>query len=280
VARWARRLPQAGAGPGPAGRVHATSAFEVDDTPGGQLHDLLTIFLNATGGFGGIDHVVNDVGGSSTIANPDTPVDTMAGADRELDAVEADLALARGRIIHGRFLDQRSKDLEQKAEDPRELALFERALQLYQLAGDVRGEAESLFWLGCYQQVVRRDHDAALPFLERSCELAARVGDKRTTSDALRHLGIAEHASGRLDAARQRLEESVRLRREIGLMTGVAANLVGLTYIAAGQGRRDDALALAAEAGAIAAASGAHAILRQVDEARAQVSERNPPSPR
>jgi hypothetical protein len=90
-------------------------------------------------------------------------------------------------------------------------------------------------------------------------------------SYALRHLGIAEHAAGRLDAARERLEESARLRREIGFMPGVAANLVGLAYIAAGQGRRDDALALAEEADAIAAASGARAISRQVEEARAQL---------
>ena len=48
-------------------------------------------------------------------------------ADRELDAVEADLALARGRICHGRFLEQRNEDPEQATEDPRELALFERA---------------------------------------------------------------------------------------------------------------------------------------------------------
>jgi hypothetical protein len=54
-------------------------------------------------------------------------------------------------------------------------------------------------------------------------------------------------------------------------MPGVAANLVGLAYIAAGQGRRDDALALTEEAGAIAAASGAHGIMRHVEEARAQL---------
>ncbi|MGH3301467.1 MAG: adenylyl cyclase [Streptosporangiaceae bacterium] len=59
-------------------QIFATSAFEVDSTPGVQLHDLLTIFLNATGGFGGIDHVANDVGGSSTITNPDTPVDVVS----------------------------------------------------------------------------------------------------------------------------------------------------------------------------------------------------------
>ena len=60
-------------------------------------------------------------------------------------------------------------------------------------------------------------------------------------------------------------------RREIGLIPGVAANLVRLTYIAAGQGRRDDALALAPEAGAIAEASGAHRITRQVEDSRAQL---------
>jgi hypothetical protein len=38
------------------------------------MHDLLTIFLDATNGKGGILHVVNDTGGSSTIANPDVPV--------------------------------------------------------------------------------------------------------------------------------------------------------------------------------------------------------------
>ena len=59
-------------------QIFATSAFEVDSTPGVQLHDLLTIFLDAVHGSGGIDHVVNDVGGSSTKANPDTPVNVVS----------------------------------------------------------------------------------------------------------------------------------------------------------------------------------------------------------
>lgn len=193
-------------------------------------------------------------------------------ADQELDAVEADLALARGRIIHGRFLAQRNADPEQANQQAEELDLFERAAQLSQALGNVPVEAESLFWIGCFHQVVRRDNDAAVPFLERSCELAAQIGDKLTMSDALRHLGIAEHASGRLDTARERLEASSQLRREIGLMPGVAANLVGLIYIAAAQGRREEALALASEAAAIAEASGAYAILQQVHEARAHVA--------
>lgn len=190
--------------------------------------------------------------------------DALATAYRELDAVEADLALARGRVVHARFL-------EGGEEDPCELALFERAAGLYRTLGDARGEGEAMFWVGAFHQVVRQDKDAAVSALERSLEFATQVGDRLTISYALRHLGIAEHAAGRLDAARERLEESVRLRWEIGFLPGVAANLVGLVYIAAEEGHRDEALALVEEAGKIAEESGAQGITRQVEEARAQL---------
>src|SRR5580692_5718363 len=191
----------------------------------------------------------------------------LATADAELDGVEADLALARGRVIHTRFLAQLDEGSERAIEDPGELALFERAAKLYRQLADVRGEAEALFWIGCFQQVVRRDDHTAVPILERSRELAEQVGDKRTMSEALRHLGMAEH----LDGARERLEESTRLRREIGLTAGVAANLVGQAYIAAADDRRDYARTLLSEAAAIADATGAHRITRQVEEARAHL---------
>jgi tetratricopeptide (TPR) repeat protein len=196
----------------------------------------------------------------------------LAAAERELDAVEADLAVARGRIMHTRFLLRRDEDPASADEGPGELALFERAAQLYRGLGDAAGEAEALFWVGCFHQVIRRDNTAAVPALERSLELASQAGDKGVMSEALRHLGIEAHAAGQLDLARQRLEESTRLRREIGSLPGAAANMVGLAYIASAQDRHDDALRLLDEAGAIAAASGAQRIKRQVDEARAELS--------
>jgi hypothetical protein len=58
--------------------IFADRAFEVPTTPGVSLHDLLTIFLDATNGRGGIRHVVNDTGGSSTIANPDVAVTVVS----------------------------------------------------------------------------------------------------------------------------------------------------------------------------------------------------------
>ncbi|HEY0934220.1 MAG TPA: hypothetical protein VGD91_10810, partial [Trebonia sp.] len=57
--------------------VFAASAFEMADPPGGKLRDLLTVFLS-TAGSGGIIHVVNGTGGSSTAANPDTAVDVVS----------------------------------------------------------------------------------------------------------------------------------------------------------------------------------------------------------
>jgi len=59
--------------------IFAAHAFEVPASlPASSLNDLLTIFLDATHGSGGIVHVINDTGGSSTIANPDTPVTVVS----------------------------------------------------------------------------------------------------------------------------------------------------------------------------------------------------------
>ncbi|MFF4616399.1 hypothetical protein [Nonomuraea jabiensis] len=189
----------------------------------------------------------------------------LEAAERGLDGVEADLALARGRVLHARFLDG------QGGQGDEELGLFERAAELYRRVGDVRGEGEALLWVGVFHQVVREDEAPAAAAFERAHELATRAGDKLTLSYVLRHLGIAEHMAGRLPAARERLAESVRLRREIGFMAGVAANLVGLAYIAAAEGRRADAVAVLQEAAEIARAEGAATVLAWVEEARGQL---------
>jgi hypothetical protein len=57
--------------------IYATEAFQSPNAAGVQFHDLLTIFLSVSGS-GGILSVIDGVGGSSTIANPDTPVDVTS----------------------------------------------------------------------------------------------------------------------------------------------------------------------------------------------------------
>ncbi len=195
----------------------------------------------------------------------------LEAAERDLDGVEADLALARGRIMHAHFLAE-------GREHPQELEMFSRAADLYRQAGDVRCEGEALCWAGIYHQVVGHDDDAAMPMFERAAALATQADDRLTLSYVLRHQGIAEHMAGRFDVARERLEESSRLRRELGFAPGVAANMVGLAYVAAAQGRRDDAYAVLDQAALIAEASGAGGILRSIDEARTDVAPSVAPS--
>lgn len=187
----------------------------------------------------------------------------LAAADRELDGVEADLALARGKVVHARFLARR-------VEDPAELPLFEQAAELYRRVGDERGEAEALFWVATFHQVVRGDHDTAAPVLARARELATAASDDLTLSYVLRHLGFAEQAEGRVAAARELFVESTELRRKVGFRAGVAANLVGLAYLA-------DEPAMAREyldeAAAVAAECGADGVLGWVAEARATLGQ-------
>jgi len=191
--------------------------------------------------------------------------DAPARGHRVLDSVEADLCLARGRLRHAEFLQRRE-------EDPRELADFQRAAELYGALGDVRGEAEALFWLGTFHQVVREDTETALPLLERSYALADQVGDNLTMSYAVRHLGFADMAAGRLDDARKKLEESVALRRAIGFVAGEAAGILALAQLDHESGRRDEGLARLDEAERIAIASGANGILGWIHEARAKLT--------
>jgi hypothetical protein len=58
--------------------IYATEAFEAPHTAGVQFNGLLTVFLNPNGGLGGIDTVINGVGGSSFITNPDVAVDVTS----------------------------------------------------------------------------------------------------------------------------------------------------------------------------------------------------------
>ncbi|MET8308343.1 tetratricopeptide repeat protein [Micromonospora sp. NPDC005173] len=186
-------------------------------------------------------------------------------AERDLTALDADAALARGRLLHARFLGSGS-------EDAAELPLFERAAQLYRELGDARGEGESLFWVGTVHQVIRQDQATADPAFARARELATEAGDELTLSYVLRHLCFGEQAAGRVDAARELLTESTRLRRNLSFTPGVAANLIGLADLAASGGDRDAARQLLDEAAELAAGSGAYGVGQWVEEARDELS--------
>lgn len=185
-------------------------------------------------------------------------------ADRELDGVEADLALARGRIVHARFLNDRK-------EDPAELTLFERAAELYHRLGDIRGEAEAEFWIGIVHQVVHGDSERGLPHFERSYALATQAGDNLTLSYAARHIGFARAEAGDLPAAKEKLEESLHLRRALDFQPGVAAALLALAELAHRDNNPTDARTLLTEADTVALASNAHGIRKWIAATRAEL---------
>jgi len=187
--------------------------------------------------------------------------DAVELGERALDGLEADLALARGRLLHARFLAERK-------DDPRELAEFERAVHLYRELGDERGEAEALFWVGTYHQVCHDDGEAALPAHRRSYELAAATGDKLTQSYAVRHLGFADIGAGRVEEARAKLDESLRLRRELDFRPGVAAALLALAQLDFERGEQELALRELDEATEVARESGSDGVLRWIDQFR------------
>lgn len=182
-------------------------------------------------------------------------------SDAVLDAVEAPLSMSRGKVLHVRFLNDRE-------ENSQELVLFERAAELYKRLGDVSGEADALFWIGCWHQVVKGDGVAGAPYFERSYALAKSVDDRMTMSYAVRHLGFADKDAGHFDQARERLTESVTLRREIGFRPGEAAGLVALAYLAAETGDTSAALRHLDEAQSVAESCGANAVSGWIEQTR------------
>jgi tetratricopeptide (TPR) repeat protein len=198
----------------------------------------------------------------SAVFGGDESAVTTAGP--VLDSVEADLALARGRILHARFMADHQAD-------PDELALFERAAHLYQKLGDPRGEGEALFWVGTYHQVLARDDVRCGPIFTRAYQLSAAARDQLMMSYSARHLGFAHQAAGEWDQAHERLTESLDLRRAVDHQPGVAAALLALAELAVHTGRSDEAADLLAQAASTAEAAGATGTLRWIDDARAEL---------
>jgi tetratricopeptide (TPR) repeat protein len=190
--------------------------------------------------------------------------DARRRAGDELARAEALLALGRGRMVHAQYLAERD-------EDPRELELFERALELARSLEDRALEAQALFWVGLVHQVVRSDSATSLRHFQDSYDLAQELGDTLTMSYAARHLGFAELDAGRPEEAWSRFEESVALRRAEGFLPGVAAGLLTLGEVAAEAGRHEQARTLLLEARTLAEQVGAEPFLRRIEGALAEL---------
>ncbi len=196
-----------------------------------------------------------------------TDASVLEAAERHLHQLEAGAALARGRLAHAQYLLDRTPR-------PLEWPSLEQARALYHALGDVKGEAEALFWMGTFHQVVQRDLDAALPLYRQAQVLAERFEDPLLRSCIARHLGFDEILRGRLVAAAPWLEASVQLRREMAFHEGVAAALVALAELRMELGDFSAAQAHLVEASELASAHGAPGVVAMARALEEALSER------
>jgi len=186
--------------------------------------------------------------------------DEAAQVLRELSGRGPEEDLARGKLRH-------CANIAERRLDPEELACFERAETGFAERGDGRGTGAALFWRGCYHQVLADDDEAARPLFEGALALSQQAGDALMASYSLRHLAISSHMTGDLDTAERLLQESTDLRRTLGFEAGVAANLVGLAFIALARGDRQQAQLRAREAETAARKCGAQVVVGWAREA-------------
>ena len=187
--------------------------------------------------------------------------EALDNGDRESLALEAEVAMLRGRLLHARWLRYR-------VEDPAELACFQRALEAFTRLGDRPAEGEARFWVGVALQVVRHDSPGALPYLREAHAIARECGDRATQAYAVRHLAGEAMDAGWLDEALAGFEESLRLREELGDPGPLAAAYLAVAQCRARMGELDEAERLMGLAEHVARDAGAQGVLAWVEAAR------------
>jgi len=123
---------------------------------------------------------------------------------------------------------------------PRDAVLepAQKSLDLRREIGDQVGVAESLFLLGlAHEHKALPDVVEAEKLFREALQAADATGEKRWRSYASRHLGWTCMNRGDLDEAFVYLEESLRLRQEIGLVAFLppAYHAVGLVQLERGE---------------------------------------------
>jgi len=125
--------------------------------------------------------------------------------------------------------------------------LLERALPLYEAAGDRGGRAAVLGRMGLVA-LDQGDYARAETLAGESLVLRREMGDCWGAANALSTLGIVARLHGAYERAHELLHESLALKRELGDTWGIAYALNGLGVAAREQGRADQAWTLHEEA--------------------------------
>jgi CHAT domain-containing protein/Tfp pilus assembly protein PilF len=164
--------------------------------------------------------------GSSLAATLAAPRD-LAPAPQSVQQEKPDDVLARARQIYNE-------------EGPRQaLPVYERALALYQAAGDRRGEAITIGLIGnCYKKF--GELDKALDYLNRALAMKRELGDRLEEAKTLSNIGLVYWDKGEFPPAIDHLTRAIAISRELGdrQLEGSALNNLSLVYDAMGDYRR------------------------------------------
>lgn len=135
-------------------------------------------------------------------------------------------------------------------------AAGEEALRLYRELDDAGGVAITLSHLALVQEAAG-DLDGAAATSERALAVARTVPEDRwTLAVTLNNSAVELIAAGRLVRARERLEESLALRRSMADKRGMAVTLENLGEVALAQGDLERARVISDECASVAQALG------------------------
>jgi transcriptional regulator with XRE-family HTH domain/tetratricopeptide (TPR) repeat protein len=107
---------------------------------------------------------------------------------------------------------------------------FERSYTIRTEHGDLDGALACAMDLSCAYSRLGR-HDQAIDSLETALDGYRESGDPRKTAIVLNNLGIACHTGGHSTTAIGHLEESLRIKRELGDVVGQSKTLTSLAEI-------------------------------------------------
>jgi tetratricopeptide (TPR) repeat protein len=154
-----------------------------------------------------------------------------------------------GQTLHYRNISLLvAGDVVPEAAGAAEEELMRRALALWQQTGDSAGTARGLFGVSLVFQVLRRDWDAAMPYLWQAfglSEAAEESGDLYGRSEICRHVGfyyLVRDVRPR-EAVRQ-LGHSLALRERLGDPRRMPSALVALGEAEVAAGRPERAVEL------------------------------------
>jgi CHAT domain-containing protein/Tfp pilus assembly protein PilF len=119
------------------------------------------------------------------------------------------------------------------------IVAWEKALQLYQQAGNLQRQAVILNNIGAVYNGLG-ENQKALDYYNQSLPLRRQVGDKAGEANTLTSIGLVYNNLGENQKALDYLNQSLPLSRQVGNKAGVATTLnnIGLVYLALGENQK------------------------------------------